>query len=178
MGDIKSRINYVRVSNIVYPFSGLDKIDPEILANAASRGTKVHKICEAIISGIGEIGADEEVAGYIESFKKWWGEGHQIEAIERRFWDDALEITGQCDLVIKTDSGLRIIDFKTSYKPSPTWRIQGNAYAYLAKQEGMEINSIQFIHLLKDGRNPKIYEYELDFDLFLSVYKTWKYFYS
>jgi len=70
--DKKTRETYSRVTNILYPFSGLEKIDSEIVAHAAARGTKVHKICEGIIEGIGEIDVDDETRGYVESFKKWW----------------------------------------------------------------------------------------------------------
>ena len=72
MNDKRSIENYIRVTNVLYPFSGLDKIDSEIVAHAAQRGTKVHKICEGIIQGLGELGVEEETKGYVESFKKWW----------------------------------------------------------------------------------------------------------
>lgn len=177
LSDIKSRNNYVRVTNILEPFSGLDHVDKEVLLYAAARGTKVHKTCEAIISGLGDFGIDEETMGYVESFKKWWGDGYKVHSLEERFFDEDLRVTGKCDLIIKTDKGLKLIDLKTSYKRSKTWNVQGNAYAYLAKKNGIEIQSIEFIHLIKDGSYPKIINIEIDFDLFLSVFKTWKYFY-
>src|SRR6188768_1540018 len=117
----KSRENYTRVTTILYPFSGLKDVYPEILQKASLRGTKVHKICEGIVSGLGEHGVDEEVQGYIDSFNKWWGEGKQVHAVEKRFWCDELEVTGQVDMIIETPEGLAIVDIKTSYKPSKTW---------------------------------------------------------
>jgi hypothetical protein len=179
MCEKKPRENYTRVTNILYPFSGLDKIDPCVLAYAADRGTRVHKICEGIIQGLGEIGVDEETQGYVDSFKQWWAIGHDVIMMEQRFWDDELEITGQVDLIIRRPSGLLgIVDLKTSSKPSKTWPIQGNAYAYLAKKSKHWINEIQFIHLNKNGGAPRIYDYPVDPALFLSVHSVWSHFFK
>lgn len=174
----KSRENYLRVTEILYPFSGLDKIDSEIVAHAADRGTRVHQICEAIVAGIGEFGIDEELSGYVESFKKWWNLGHKLISMEQRFWDDQLHITGQVDLIIDTPDGVAIVDLKTSSKVSKTWMGQGCAYAYLAKNAGIQVKKILFIHLNKFGKPPKIHEYEIDESFFLSCLKVYKHFFG
>lgn len=173
-----TRENYTRVTKVLYPFSGLEKIDPEIVAHAAERGTKVHKICEGIIQGLGELGVDDETRGYVESFKKWWDLGHKVILMEQRFWDDELELTGQVDLIINTPEGLAIVDLKTSSRPSSTWAAQGAAYAYLAKKAGHDIQKIQFLHLNKAGREPKIYEYAIDDSFFLAIYRVWIHFFQ
>lgn len=174
--DQKSREKYLRVTETLYQYSGLDKINPSILAHAAARGTKVHKICEAIVCGIGEIGIDEETIGYIESFKKWWEKGIDVVEMEKRFWDDDLHLTGQIDLITQTEEGLAVIDLKTSSKPSKTWAAQGSAYAYLAKKAGYDIKKIYFLHLNKLGKEPKIFEYPIDDSFFLAIYRIHKYF--
>lgn len=173
----KSRENYLRVTSVLYPFSGLEHIDPDVLAHAAERGTKVHKICEGIVSGLGEIGVDDETRGYVESFKKWWERGIHVIEMERRFWDDENSITGQVDLIIKTDDGLAIVDLKTSSKPSKTWPAQGSAYAWLAKNSGYPIEKVFFLHLNKTGKEPKIYEYPVDDSFFLAIFRTFKHFF-
>ena len=178
MKDKKTRENYDRVTSILYPFSGLDKISPSVIEHAAERGTKVHKICEVIIKGFGELGVEEETRGYVESFKKWWEKGHTVVSIEERFWDDELSITGQVDLIIENESGLTIIDLKTSSKPSATWPAQGSAYAYLAKKAGYDIQKIFFLHLSKKGNEPKIYEYPVDDSFFLAILRGWKHFFQ
>jgi len=178
LNDIKNRANYTRVTNVLYPFSGLYKIDPEIVARAAARGTKVHNICEAIMMGLGELGVDEETRGYVESFKKWWEIGHQVISIEERFWDDFLEITGKVDLIINTSEGLAIVDLKTSSKPSQTWQAQGSAYAYLAKKSGHDIRKIFFLHLNKTGKEAKIYEYPVDDSFFLCIFRVFNHFFK
>ncbi len=175
--DEKSRENYLRVTNVLYPFSGLQNIDADVLAHAAARGTKVHKICEGIVSGLGEIGVDDETRGYVESFKKWWDLGIDVVEMERRFWNDELRITGQVDFIIKTADGLAIVDIKTSSKPSSTWPAQGAAYAYLAKAAGYKITKIYFLHLNKSGKVPKIYEYPVDDSFFLDILRVYKHFF-
>jgi len=174
----KTRENYTRVTHILYPFSGLDKLDADVVAYAAERGTKVHKICEAIMAGLGEIGVDDETWGYVESFKKWWSLGHDVVMMEQRFWDDDNEITGQVDLIIKTSDGLAIVDLKTSSRPSKTWPAQGSAYAFLARKANHDIKKIYFLHLNKHGKEPKIYEYDVNDSFFLSILTVWKHFFQ
>lgn len=173
----KSRKNYQRVTEVLYPFSGLQSINPDVVAHAAERGTKVHKICEGIVLGIGEIGVEDETWGYIESFKKWWERGVDIVQMEKRFWDDELCLTGQVDFITKTEEGLAIVDIKTSSRPSKTWPAQGSAYAYLAKKSGYDIKKIFFLHLNKHGKEPKIYEYPVDDSFFLAILRTFKHFF-
>lgn len=173
-----NRENYLRVTKILWPFSGMDKINPDVLENAARRGTRVHQICEGIIGGLGEIGVDEETWGYVESFKKWWNLGVDVVKMEERFWDDDLKITGQVDLIIKTTEGLAIVDLKTSSAPSKTWQAQGCGYAYLAKKAGYEIKRILFLHLNKHGKEPKIHEYEVDDSFFLDILRVYNHFFN
>lgn len=174
---LKARENYVRVTQTLYPFSGLDKIDPVVLQKAADRGTRVHKICEAIVDGLGEFGVDDETRGYVESFKLWWEEGHTVIKMEERFWDDKLYLTGQVDLIIQTNDGLAIVDLKTSSRPSKTWAAQGAAYAYLAKNAGYDIKKIYFLHLNKNGKEPKLIEYPVDDSFFLACLRVFLHFF-
>ena len=126
---------------------------------------------------MGEIGVDEETKTYVDSFKLWWDKGVDVVEIEKRFWDDVNEITGQVDLIINTPDGLAVVDIKTSSRPSKTWQAQGCAYAYLAKKSGYDIKKIFFLHLNKFGKHPKLIEYEVDDGFFLAILLTYKHFY-
>lgn len=178
MSTEKNIDDYTRVTTVLYPFSGLEKIDGEIVRHAGERGTKVHKICEGIMSGLGEIGVDEETEPYVESFKKWWGDGKQIVEMEKRFYCESLGITGQVDIIIQTEDGMAIVDLKTSYKPSKTWQVQGSGYYYLVKDAGYDIKKLLFLHLQRNGKPAKVIEYPCDPQLFLQVYSTYKHFYE
>lgn len=174
----KQREDYLRVTSVLYPFSGLEKIDADVVAYAAERGTKVHKICEGIIAGFGEIGVEDDTWGYIESFKKWYELGHDIVEVERRFWDDDLCLTGQIDILMEDREGLCIVDIKTSSRPSKTWPAQGAAYAMLAKKAGYDIKKIIFLHLNKHGKAPKLFIYDVDDTFFLAILRVYKHFYQ
>lgn len=169
---------FTRVSSIIYPFMDMDKIDPEILKKATDRGTKVHTICESIMRDFGEFDVDEVTQPYVESFKQWWSLGQDVLSIEKRFFDEDLMVTGQVDIIANVDGKMTIIDLKTSYKPSKAWKIQGSAYAYLARKNGLDIERIQFLHLSKFGKPPRVYEYEIDCNLFFKIFDVWKYFYQ
>jgi len=169
--------NYYRITQILYPFSGLEKIPSEIVAHAAERGTKVHKICESIISGLGEFGVEDETWGYVESFKKWWAHNPAVISMEERFWDDERKITGQIDLIVKIEDGMAIVDLKTSSRPSKTWPAQGSAYAMLANKNGYDIKKIMFLHLNKHGKEPKIYEYPVNDNFFLEILNVFNHFF-
>lgn len=178
MTEKNTRETYTRVTTVLYPFSGLEKLDADVVAHAAERGTKVHKICEAIMEGLGELGVDDETRPYVESFKQWWEKGHEIVEMEKRFYCEKYGITGQVDLIIKTPEGLAILDLKTSSTPSKTWAAQGSAYAYLAKNAGYDIKKIYFLHLLKTGKEARIHEYPVDDSFFFSIFRVWKHFFG
>ncbi len=173
-----NRDDYTRVTTVLYPFSGLKDIDPNILSNAANRGTKVHKICEGIVNGLGEMGIEDETWGYVQSFKDWWAKGIEVIKVEERFWHDELRLTGQVDLLINTPTGLAIVDFKTSSRPSKTWAAQGSAYAMLAKHAGYDIKHVYFLHLNKHGKAAKMHEYQVDDSFFLAIFRTYQHFYK
>lgn len=175
---------YTRVTEVLYPFSGLQSVDRDLVAHAAERGSRVHRICESIVKGLGEHGVDDEIWGYVESFKKWWGDGKEVVAVEKRFYCDKFKITGQADLIIWDGYSATVIDYKTSSKPSKTWVAQAGAYMYLAQLAGIHVTKAQFIHLNKHGKAPKIHQFEADplgggtaIDFFFHCYQVYMHFY-
>lgn len=168
---------YLRVTEILYPFSGLTHVDEIVLENAAVRGTRVHAVCESIVSGEGAWDVDDSIAGYVKSFESWWSLGHNVVAMEQRFFDDSLMITGQCDLIVDSPQGLKIVDLKTSAKPSKTWPLQGAAYAHLARQAGYPITGIEFIQLLRSGDDAIIHAYRNEWELFQKTLDVFRYFF-
>jgi hypothetical protein len=165
-----------RVTTVLEPFSGYGQIPKDILMKAAERGTKVHKILEGYMKGYGTHNADEETKPYVESALNFWGKGYPIIAMEQRFNDELLGITGQCDLIVKTELGITLIDWKTSSKENIMWPLQGSAYSYLAQMKGYEINAIWFVKLNKKGEEAEKFEYEYDIKGFsecLNIYNKY-----
>ncbi len=170
-----NRETYTRVTDILYPFSGMDKINPEILRKAADRGRKVHEYCGGVILGFGIPDAEPEFKGYLDSFLSWWQDHFDIIAHEERFYDDELQITGQTDLIIKDKDITYLVDFKTSASPNKSWPLQLSAYRRMAK---CHVDHMYVVQLKKDGSNPKIHTYSDNYELFLNCYKVYKYFYK
>lgn len=169
---------YFRVTEILAPFSGLDKVPKDILSNAARRGSRVHDVCEGIVKGLGEWDIDDEIRGYVDSFKSWWSQSIKVLALEKRFFCSELMITGQVDMIIESDEGAIILDLKTSAKPSKTWPLQGSAYAYMAKKEGYDIKGIHFLHLNKKGLAPNLYVYDNQLEMFKKCLDVFKHFWG
>jgi hypothetical protein len=173
MKDIKE---YMRVTEVLSPLSGLSGVNPDVLKNAQKRGTDVHEVIDAKMQYIGGGNIQDEWKGYISSFDKWF-EGKDLLKISRWFCDE-YKITGECDALYMGKKGLTLVDFKTPTNESKTWRLQGSAYSYLGKQAGYEIKNIEFVKLSKDGTEPKIYQYEEDFDMFLKCLCVYNYFFK
>lgn len=169
--------DYLRVTEVLSPFSGLDQIDPIVLENAARRGTNVHLALDAFIEGLPMKIEDPSYGGYLHSALGFLLKKNFVTK-PKRFFDDDLMITGECDAIYKDESGLVLVDFKTSSKESKTWMLQGSAYAHLARKAGYDIKRIEFVHLLKDGKPCKIYEYEEDFELYLKCLDVYRYFFE
>jgi len=168
--------DYTRVTEVLFPLSGLKSIDATILKNAAERGRKVHVICDAIIENLGTGPIEEYIQPYIDSFNEWIPKDF-IEK-PKRFFCDEYKITGECDAIYKDSDGLVLVDFKTPVNESKTWKLQGSAYSYLAKKVGYNIKRIEFIKLSKTGAKPKVYVYEEDFGMFLKCLEVFKYFFK
>jgi len=165
------RPEYDRVTSILAPFSGLSRISPAVLENAANRGTRVHIAIDSIINGIG-CDIDEDISGYVESFEKWRGDKVFIPN-PKRFYDDEHMLTGEADAI----HGTTLVDFKTSAREGSTWVHQGSAYTKMAQDAGYKLDTIEFVQLRKDGKIAKSYFYDYNFDEFLKLKEVYdKYF--
>lgn len=166
---------YDRVTNVLFPFSGLTKIDPSILRNAANRGDIVHKAAQCIITDLPCDDIPDDYKNYIHSFNQW-AEGKTFLAHPGRWFDDDLMITGECDGIYEMDGELVLFDLKTPAKQGSTWHLQGSAYRHLAHKNNLKIDHVEFIRLKKNGDKPTVYGYGDSFDEFamiLTVYRKY-----
>lgn len=166
-----------RVTDVLYPYSGLSAIPPNILKTAADRGTIVHELCTGEMNGIGMFQYEPEHKGYVESFLKWHIPS-AFHACPQRFYNDELMITGECDGLYTSPNGLALIDLKTSAREGGTWPLQGSAYVHMARQAGYDIKRIEFVKLDKTGKAPKVFVYEEKFDMFLKCLDVYREFFK
>lgn len=172
-----------RVTQILSYYTNYHQLPPEILKKASTRGSAVHGLCEGIAKGqwIPESMIDEELKGYVESFRKWSAaQVKEFYIIERRYTHDGLGYTGQVDMVIRgTDGKLYLTDLKTTASPMKTHPVQMAAYQELLKANGIETVGVMLVYLNKDGGFPEIdlfHELHKEFGVFLSARECWYYF--
>lgn len=184
MTDIKD--GYTRVSDILRIFSKYDAVPEDKLAIAAQKGDAVHTWIASYIrskDGLFPVSIDdldEMYHGYGFQFLEWYdiiGE-HEVYALEERFYDDELKITGQCDLILKKENKYILVDFKTTYAKSKDWGLQLAAYSYLImRNRSVSFDDMQILHLRKEG-GFKIYSYDFteQFPIFMKCVDLYNYF--
>lgn len=165
---------YDRVTSVLYPFSGLSKIDKSILKNACDRGTRVHEICDAIMEGIGF--EYDQFGGYYDSFNLWANKDFLVKP--DRFFCNDYKITGEIDGIYRDGKGLVLFDIKTPYREGKTWKLQASAYAYLARKHGYNITRVEVVKLNKEGKLPTVYTYKEDFKKFVCCLDVYREFFS
>jgi hypothetical protein len=195
MSEIKE--GYDRVTDCIGCFSGLDKIDPVILRNAADRGTTVHAIIDKLIESpsffyYGEM--EKLVAAYarnqehaekeitliqnmLQSFERW-ADGKKFEPKPERFYHHGAMVTGEIDTIVNDNEKKILIDFKTPISESKTWPLQASAYKLLGSYCECEFDELQFIQLCRKGGIAKTYTYEPQIALFLCCVDVYRYFYK
>ena len=132
---------YVRVTELLAPYNGLQGIDPLVLAKAADRGKRAHGYCELYAQSllIGEV--DDDCKGFVESFKNWFDNVvDEVVSFEERLFDEEHRLTGQYDLIIKMKGSKDhvLIDIKTPQSASKTWPLQTAAYMWMLNRRQLE----------------------------------------
>ncbi len=177
-------INYLRVSDIIAPFSGVEFVPEQYLLPAAERGTKVHTYVESILKGKDIFIFEEELRPYVEAFELFWSKYIQTVKdaaldLERRFYCEEKKITGQIDAIFAVDDKIYICDWKTSLKKSVSWDLQGAAYRYLLEVNGYtNVDSVLFVQLKKDGtfKTYKCEDHHKHLEIFFKCLELYNYF--
>jgi hypothetical protein len=118
------------VTRIIAPWSGLERIRPDVLEQAAARGTAVHDACATIARGGWPVVAPEE-QGYVDSFLRWFARVAAVYAVEEEIRDEALGFMGHPDLIVQWEGQLTLWDLKTPRVASRSWQVQLAAYRHL-----------------------------------------------
>ena len=162
---------YVRVTDILHPFSGFDDAPEYVKERAKEKaviGNEVHDAIHMYYECIPYGLLSDEAQPYFDSFLLWdSGNNPTPKMLEKRYYDDTLKITGQVDALMNFKGGddLVMIDWKTSSswnsKMETSWLLQGTFYHYL-----LEYNSIPnvgdiflFIQLDPHGKLPRVREF-------------------
>lgn len=155
---------YLRVTEVLKPYSTLGEIDPTTVANAADRGTRVHAYCESHALGLFVEDVDLDCKNYFDVFKLWFDSMvREVIHTEVRCNSESLRISGAFDMIaiLKGDNKPTLIDIKTPASPSQSWQLQTAAYQLLALEcldEHVERRICLMLPKYKD--TVKVMEYE------------------
>jgi len=173
-------MNYPRVTEIISPWSGLDKIPEATLQYAADRGTRVHSYCTRYAIGDFVVSVDADCRPYFDSFRRWFDS--QVESVllaEERFIHPLLNYTGQIDLyVILKSAESALVDIKTPVTSYPIWAMQLSAYRSLLAAHNHFPERIGSLQLSPEGKTPRMKWYQdsaMDLNAFMSALNVHNY---
>jgi len=174
-------MNYPRVTEIISPWSGLDKIPEATLQYAASRGTETHEYCSRIANGDFIVSISDDCRPYVESFRIWFDKiVSETVLSEVRMTDESFGFTGQIDLLVRTKENILLLaDIKTPVQSKRGWALQCAAYNRLCELNGYHPDKIGCLQLSPEGKTPKMTYYENPnyyFNLFLQALNLYNYF--
>jgi len=137
-----------------------DSVDPVILANAARRGTEVHRTIEFYErAGISE--TDDEMQPYLTNYIEFKCEsGLVVLEQEVVLYDKEAGFAGTLDMFVEGKGNeIGIVDIKTPKSMSKRkWAIQLAGYKRLAEANGYGVCSVAFLHLTDE--RCKLFEIE------------------
>jgi hypothetical protein len=113
-------------------------VDPEILRNAAERGTLTEKYATEWLSTGGVIVPGDErddVNQRLECFERWYDRKKpKLIQAQQLVWSD--EVAGMLDFILEIDGQRWLVDMKCTARPEASWALQVGAYASLSQHEG------------------------------------------
>lgn len=175
----------ISVTESLQPFTDFSQIPPDVLANAAERGSRFHTWTENYLSDKWSP-ISNDIQGYVKSFKRW----HSLAVEETLFVEKEIicpqyQFIGHIDWMGRLrgdpENFITVADWKTPITESKTWRIQLAAYWYLAKEcLGLNVRRCVVLMPKKDGKVASIKEYTefqaCHFNIFLSTLNCTRYF--
>ena len=172
---------YARVSEILSMENSFDSVNPLVLEEKCRIGIAVHQAISDDIQGEFPI-VNSKTEGYFESYQKWKNHlGLKFVASEKRYFNDKKRLTGQIDALILPPASLVpiLVDFKTSVRESPVWKMQAHLYAFLIGASEKNLSSTYlFVKLSRIGKLPVVYPYQFDSNILakcmLCIDKFWE----
>ena len=131
-----------------------------IANKAATRGTKVHKMCEDYLNGLDMEHHKKDFLPYClfnELKDKTFDNINEVIGQELVLYSDKYKIAGRTDLIAEYKGELSIVDFKTSTNErkdsyNENYYIQTSAYAEMFEElTGIPINQIVILVVTENG---------------------------
>lgn len=122
------------------------------LDQAAERGTKVHKACEAL-DVYGKVEVSEDFLPYVNAYLQFRREHDaQWNMVERSIAHQSERYAGTVDRYGTLDGVKALVDLKTTYTVHKRLAIaQLNLYRWMIEAEGHPVEKQYILHLKKDG---------------------------
>ena len=137
-----------------------EKVANHICNKAATRGTKVHKMCEDYLNGLDMEHHKKDFLPYClfnELKDKTFDNINEVIAQEVTLYSDKYKVAGRTDLIAEYNGELSIVDFKTSTNErkdsyNENYYIQTAAYAEMFEElTGIPINQIVILVVTENG---------------------------
>ena len=137
-----------------------EKVANHICNKAATRGTKVHKMCEDYLNGLDMEHHKKDFLPYClfnELKDKTFDNINEVIAQEVTLYSDKYRVAGRTDLIANYRNELSIVDFKTSTNErkdsyNENYYIQTAAYAEMFEElTGIPINQIVILVVTENG---------------------------
>ena len=175
--------NLPSVTTILAPHSDFSNVPAEILAAACDRGDAVHQLCALYAQGLWIEEVPDKYAGYFNSFKLWFDQFvEKTILVEEELRDEERGYCGHPDWIglLKGDSGLTLLDWKTALALSKGWRLQLAGYKMLAEKNGYPITRVASLRPQKDGKIAKFQGYTrtlaYDAGIFMAELSVWRFY--
>lgn len=176
---------FLRVSDVISPFTGVEFVNPDLLIPAAERGVAIHSYIESYFKIGDAFVFEDNLRPYYEAFEDFWKRhshqfGDECKVItEQRLYCEKLQITGAVDAIVVTPSKTYVFDWKTSSRPQKHWALQGSAYRYLLEQNGYtNVENPTFVRLQKTGKFSltQYSHHEAQLDIFMKCLELYRWF--
>ena len=138
-----------------------DSVANHISRTAASRGTKVHQMCEDYLNNNFDIEKHKKnflpYCLFTQLSEKALCKIDNIRAQEIALWSDKYMLAGRVDCIAEYDGVLSVIDFKTSSRErkeeyNQNYYIQASAYAEMFEERtAQSIDQIVILVVTEDG---------------------------
>lgn len=105
------------VTQLLRPVADYSAVDPEVLAAASHRGTRVHAGCEYIDQGGSLVALDEDIRPFLEAYTKWKADAQPVILLsEQQVYNGMHRYAGTLDRLVAIGDDEWLLDIKTGNK--------------------------------------------------------------